>query len=366
MNAPIGIGLIGCGDVAHRDYLPEASRLAGRAVIRAVAGRSRERAERTAEAYGIPEVYDDAVSLLTHADVAAVVNLTPLLVHDEINLAVVRSGRHLYSEKTVARDAAGARQLADEAGRAGVVVVCAPCCMIWPQVLVAQQLMTDLGPITGARGVCSGGVPPWPGFASDPAPFFARGAGPLRDLGVYPLHALVGLLGPVTEVAAVSRRSRDGFTVTDGPWAGRLVPIEEDDTWVVTLGHRSGAVSTVEANFTAHDTRAPQLEIAGLDGSVALSLFDHTAPVQQFLGESGTWTEVAVAGGRVDGPDHMAGVLHLVACIRAGTPPVLGLDDAIHVLDIIDAAVVAARDGARRTLASNDAPPPNDPNGEPT
>ena len=45
----IKLALLGCGDVAQRDYLPEFSRIAHRAELVAVCGNSEHRVRSTAE-----------------------------------------------------------------------------------------------------------------------------------------------------------------------------------------------------------------------------------------------------------------------------------------------------------------------------
>ena len=62
------IALVGCGDVAHRDYLPEFYRLSERAELVGVCGLSRARAERTAAEYGITHVFDDLPDLLANTE----------------------------------------------------------------------------------------------------------------------------------------------------------------------------------------------------------------------------------------------------------------------------------------------------------
>jgi predicted dehydrogenase len=48
----IRLAFLGCGDVAQRDYLPELKRLAGRAELVAVCGRTEGRARVVAQQYG--------------------------------------------------------------------------------------------------------------------------------------------------------------------------------------------------------------------------------------------------------------------------------------------------------------------------
>ncbi|MCS6849205.1 MAG: Gfo/Idh/MocA family oxidoreductase [Anaerolineae bacterium] len=353
MTKKVKLALLGCGDVAHRDYLPEFHRVAAHAEIVAVCGRGRERAQMTAERYGIPAVYTDYVKMLAETDADAVINLTPMQLHDETNLAVLRSGRHLYTEKPVASGLHHALRMKQEAEARGLTIVCAPCVMIWPQVALARQILEsgEIGEVHSARGLGLGGVPPWAGFTSDPAPFFAAGGGPQRDMGVYPLHALTGLLGPVRRVTAMSTKAQpEGFVITDGPFAGKRVPVEEDDTWLMLLDHGNRVITSVEANNSVQGTRAAQLELFGLKGTIALDLIDGSAPVHVL--SKGVWREVPVPHERASGPDHILGVRHLVECLRHGVRPVLSIAHAAHVVEIIDAAARASRSGAAQTLTT--------------
>src|SRR5690349_4071407 len=95
----IKLAFLGAGDVAQRDYLPEIHRLAGRVELVAVCGRGPARAEELAARYGFRAVYTDYRRMLAECDADAVVNLSPIQLHDETNEAILASGRHLYTEK---------------------------------------------------------------------------------------------------------------------------------------------------------------------------------------------------------------------------------------------------------------------------
>ena len=199
MTRTVKLALLGCGDVAQRDYLPEMHRLAGRAELVAVCGRTPERVRQVADQYDIPARYDDYRTMLAESDAEAVINLTPIQTHTETTLAALAAGKHVYSEKPVATTLDDARRIRDEADRRGLTLVCAPSVLLFPQVRFARELVASgrIGTVHAALGRGYGGVPPWSGYPSDPSPFFARGAGPLADMGVYPLHAITGILGPV-------------------------------------------------------------------------------------------------------------------------------------------------------------------------
>jgi predicted dehydrogenase len=347
----IMLALLGCGDVAQRDYLPELHRLADRVELVAVCGRGAERARAVAAQYGAPLWYTDYERMLAESDAHAVINLTPIQLHTETTIAALQAGKHVYTEKPVASSVADAARIADERRRRDRVLVCAPCVMLFPQVRYSQALLEQgtLGQVTGARGYGHGGVPPWGGYMSDPSPFFARCGGPALDMGVYPLHALTGLLGPARRVTAMTSRIQRSFTVADGLAAGKVVPVEVDDNWQLVIDFGSGRLATVAANNCVPGSRAPQLELYGLQGTIALDLLDVAAPVELLRAGAG-WERVALPRtGRAAGPDHLLGVAHLVDCIEQQRRPVLSVEHALHVVEIIEAGARSAAEG--RTLA---------------
>ena len=340
---PLRLAVVGVGDVAQRDYLPEFERLAGRAEISVVCGRSTGRAQDVAARFGVPRWSADYREVVTADDVDAVVNLTPIPAHHEITLAALRAGRHVYSEKPLASSADAAQELQSEAESRGLALVCAPCVMLFPQVRRVAEIVSSgrLGTILAARAHAIAGPPPWEGYDSDPTPFFGADGGPLVDMAVYPLHALTGLLGPATSVAALSSRARDGFTVGEGPHRGERIPVVSDDSWQLLL--RVGScLASVEANFSTAPSPAPECELRGERGGVAFSLLDVSAPISLLDDGASEWVEEAVEHDRASGPDHILGVEHLVECVANGERPTVGADHAIHVLDAIEAARLAA------------------------
>lgn len=197
------------------------------------------------------------------------------------------------------------------------------------------------------RGHGHGGVPPWAGYTSDPSPFFAVGGGPALDMGVYPLHALTGLLGPARRVSAMTARAQRRFVVVDGAMHGTQIPIEVPDNWQLVLDLGDERLAAVEATNCVQATRAPHLELQGLRGTIALDLLDVSAPVEVW--RDGAWESVSVPHALQSGPDHLLGIEHLVDCVTTGVQPILSAEHAIHVVEIVAAAARSAREG--RTIA---------------
>jgi predicted dehydrogenase len=334
---PVGLGVVGPGDVALRDYLPELGRLAGRAEVVAFASGDGVRAREAAALHSGAHAYAGYAPLLADSAVDAVLNLTPIGLHAEVTLAALQAGKHVYSEKPLAGGVAEARTLRDEAAARGLALVCAPCVMVFPQVVHAAGVLASgvIGTPSSVRGSAFGGAPPWEGYGSDPSPFFSVAGGPLVDMAVYPLAAIAGLIAPVRRVTALSSRTRDAFQVDDGPLAGLRVPVEVDDNWQLMLELEGGCLAFVEANFCADATASPELEIRGEAGTLALSLLDVSQPVRVF--SDGEWHETQVPHARAAGPDHLLGVEQLVEAVAGGEVS-LSADRAIHVLAVIEAA----------------------------
>jgi predicted dehydrogenase len=347
---PVRLGVIGVGDVAERDYLPEWHRLGEKAVIAAVCGRNPERVRRIAAQYEVDSWSTNYLEVV-RSDIDAIVNLTPINVHYPVTLAALEADRHVYTEKPLASSPAQAKELEQLANQRGLALVCAPSIMLFPQIATVRQLLAsgELGVVRAARAQALTGPPPWPGYGSDPSFFFEDDAGPLVDMGVYPLHVLTGLLGPVSSVAAMASRTMQSFVVTDGPFKGMTVPIEAEDTWQV-IARLGGCLASIEANFSTVGSAAADCELRGERAAVAFSLFDVSAPVSLLPAGHSDWTEVPVAHERAAGPDHLLGIRELLECLAEGRAPVLSARHAIHVLEVIEAASESARTGRTVTI----------------
>jgi predicted dehydrogenase len=292
--------------------------------------------------------------MLAESNADAVINLTPIQLHAETNLAALDAGKHLFSEKPLASTVREAKAIQESARRRQLKLVCAPCVLLFPQVRYAQALLSggEIGEVYSARGHGHFGVPPWHGYSSDPTPFFARGGGPALDMGVYPLHTLTGLLGPVQRVTALVSKVLESFVVPDGPAAGKRVPVEADDNWQMLLDFGGSRFAAVTANNVVVGTRAPVVEIHGLRGTIALDPIYVDAPVEVLRAGSG-WESVTLpVTGRAAGPDHHLGIEHLVDCILEDREPLLSAEHAIHVLDILESAAQSAASGSTREVTS--------------
>jgi predicted dehydrogenase len=326
-------------------------RIADRARVELVCARTPERASHIARQFGLPRWTTDWREALD-GSFDAVINLTPGPLHGEINLALAKARTPFYSEKPLSVSLAEAREILATCEAQGVMAVSAPSVLAFPQVVRAEVLLTAgvIGSIHVVRAHAVTPPPPWDGFAGDHAPYFRSDVGPLTDMGVYPLHAITGLLGPAVEVSAMTARTRDAFDVTEGAFAGTRVQVEVDDVWHLSLRLASGALAQVTASFAIPRLEAPEIEVAGEAGTLSMSLLDPAVPLRLFSAATGSWSEIPVEHSRLDGPDHILGIDHLLRCLEDGTAPRLSLAHAVHVLEIRDGAGRSAAEGRRVRL----------------
>ena len=346
MKIPMRLAVIGVGDVAYRDYLPHVGRIADLARVEMVIARDRGRVDRAARDFAVPLARTDWRDALG-PEVDAVLNLTPAPLHGKINLALAQAGRHVYSEKPFARDVAEGRSIRAAAAQSGAILAAAPSVMVYPQVKRAAQILAsgELGTIHSVRANATGSPPPWGGYIGDHAPFFSAEVGPLSDMGVYPLHAITGLLGDVVEVSAMGQRTRDAFAVTEGPFAGSTVPVLVEDNWQILLSFASGPLATLQVGFCTTQAAGCHVEISGERGSMTVPLLDPTSPLLVFA--NGVLRTEPVAHERMDGPDHILGVGDFLEAIRTSRDPVINTQHALHVIAIRQAIGDAAHSRSR-------------------
>jgi len=93
----IGMGFIGVSHI-------EAIRRIGFAELVAVADVNYELAKKKADEYNIPKCYSTVEELLADESIDVVHNCTPNNLHLEINEKIIKAGKHVFSEKPLARN----------------------------------------------------------------------------------------------------------------------------------------------------------------------------------------------------------------------------------------------------------------------
>jgi predicted dehydrogenase len=234
--------------------------------------------------------------------------------------------------------------------------------MLRPEWLEARRLVQSgaLGKIAFARVQSSHAGPAAMSWPADPTWFYQAGAGPLLDMGVYGIDRVTGVLGPVRRVTAFSGRTVPVRYARGGPFDGLKIDVNEDDNNLVLLDFGEATFAVVDGTFNVVASKAPQMEIYGLGGTLLVrrpeaDVSAGQLPLEVYRidaapGLHGWITPRSV--GHLPREDRTAGLFraalvdYLVECVRTGADAgLVGPERARHVLEVMLAARTSAREG---------------------
>jgi predicted dehydrogenase len=319
-----------------------------------------ERARERCEQFGIPRALTTE-ELLADPEVELVVNLTVPSAHASITIAALREGKHVWTEKPLATSREDGEQILREARARGLQVGCAPDTILGAGLQTCLRLLRDgaIGrPLAASGCFTTRGPDEW---HPDPAFFFQPGAGPLMDIGVYPLTALVTWLGPVRRVTASGRVLYPERTIAKGPKQGEVIEVGVDTLVAGVLEHAEGAVSTLVTSFGAWGGTQPDLEVIGSGGVLVgpnPNTFGGPVRVRRHASEDG-WRDEPLTYHHTDECRNCRGlgVAEMAQAILTGHEPRASAALAYHVLDVMLALTESAAGGRHVEVASTCAPP---------
>ncbi|UNT00812.1 Gfo/Idh/MocA family oxidoreductase [Streptomyces tubbatahanensis] len=321
-EAPVRVGVLGCGGVAMRRMLPAMARTPCVAVA-AVASRQRARAESAAARFGAEPVHGYE-RLLAREDITAVYVPLPPGLHAEWTARALRAGKHVLVEKPMTTTAHQARELAALAEERRAVLMESFMFLHHSQHAAVAQLV-DRGAIGQLRSVTAEfGFPPLP--AGDIRYRPDLGGGALLDAGVYTLRASSLLLRAVPAVL--------GAQLSVDPGTG------VDVSGHALLAGAGGAVSHVSFGFR-HAYRCVYT-LWGSTGSLVLDRAFTPAPehrpVVRVRRQDGAEEEV-----RLPADDQFARTAErFAALVRGAGDPAAERSAAVGQAELVDAVRTAA------------------------
>jgi predicted dehydrogenase len=313
---PIRWGVVATGAIAGA-FADDLAATADAEVV-AVASRSLDRARAFAGARGIGRAYDDVAAMLADGDVDVLYVATPHPQHVGPTRAALEAGVAVLCEKPLTHDLASGRELVDLARERGVFLAEAMWMRCHPLIDEARRLVAD-GAIGQVRVIDAD-----LGF---PAPFDADGrlwspelgGGALLDVGVYPVAFARTFLPAAPQLVGV---------------AGSLAPtgVDADATLLLDAGGVQARVTcSLVAPMPATGT------VVGTEGTVSFDAPLNRPPRRVLRRVDGTVEEAHLDG---EVPAFGFQIAEVHRCLRAGLTesPLLPLDEALEVLEILDEA----------------------------
>ncbi len=333
------IGIIGCGDIAGKAYVPGARHYAA-CELAAVASRDPDKARAFAAEHDIPRGCG-VDELLADPTITLVANLTPPEVHAALTRAILEAGKHVYVEKPLALSRAEAEPVLALARERGLRIACAPDTFLGTGLQTCRRVLDagEIGAVIG--GVAHFACPGHEGWHPNPAFYYAPGGGPLFDMGPYYITALVSLLGPVHSVCGFAVRGERERTVATGPRTGDRLGVAVDTHVAGVLRFAGGAVIELMMSFETWGHHLPLLELYGSAGSLALPDPNTFAPPVRLKQGTGDWRELPCAHetGR-----RGAGIADLLSALASGRAHRASAELAFHVLDVMESLLTAAHE----------------------
>ena len=334
-----------------------------RAEIAGICSRRLEKTREAAEELNVPYYTDDYRQLLAREEIDAVSVCTPNALHEEIALAALKAGKHLYIDKPLADTAQGARRIADQAEKSGVFTRMVFNNRYLPVTLRARELVDQgrIGRVLSFEGryLHSGSIDPnkpigWKQTLQ---------GGVLLDLGSHVLDLITWLCGYPEAVFCAQRTLYDARPTREGGATREL----SDDQTLMLLRLPGGAMGQVEASKIATGANDEMtVEIRGEKGALAFDLmqhnylrfYDNTRQEAPLGGERGfQWIETVARypapGGTFLPPKNSIGWdrghLHcyytFLDCLARGAAPDNGVGEGARLQMLMERAAQSAAQG---------------------
>lgn len=353
-NGPVGVGIIGAGNISDQ-YLSNLTTFPDVRVL-AIADAIPERAKAQAEKYGVPRSGGVDV-VLGDPEIDIVVNLTIPAAHVEVSEAIIAAGKHVWTEKPIGVSREESRGMLEKADAAGLRVGVAPDTVLGPGVQTAKRAIArgDIGRPLFAQTTFQ-----WQGpevFHPNPAFLYAKGGGPLLDMGPYYVSTLVHVFGPVAAVAALGLQGTATRRVQVGELAGQEFPVEIPSTLSVLMDFEQGGQAQSIYSTDSPLTRTGIVEITGTEGTLVIpdpNTFGGAISITRPLrpGQESAAQEVIDVAQEGVLTGRGLGLLDMARSIAAGSAHVATGEFGYHVLDTLLSIEEAAESRSFVAVAS--------------
>jgi len=193
MSDRVRVGIIGTGAISQVVHVPIFSEREDVELV-AVADADKHKAEALSRRFKIPHVLDSD-ALIARGDLDAVVICTPNQLHEQMAIAALEAGKHVFVERPLAITSAGAARVVKAAEKSGTVLIAGMPHRFRPGVIALRDFIAggELGDIYALRGSWMTRL--MPGSRHTWRYDRKAGGGALIDLGVPALDLCMWLVG---------------------------------------------------------------------------------------------------------------------------------------------------------------------------
>jgi len=342
---PVRIAIVGCGSIAKNGYQPRCLAYPNRIKLVGYFDQNRAGAEELQKVAGSGKVYASLDEVLADSEVEAVLNLTTINGHYPVSLAVLKAGKHVYSEKPISITVAQADELIKEAETRKLKMACAPSSPlgyeqqnVWARIR-AGEIGTPhmvIGKFACTRLEC------WHPNADV---FMTNGLSVVADATPYPLSCMTTFFGPVKRVFGFSRIVIPERTFQVGPKQGQSFKPTIPDSVMGLLEFGNNVRGFILAGW-AGQSDTPPLEITGTEGIFSLNPHNDGNGIRFLSVKNSEQQKIPTpAKAFTNGLDWAKGVADFADAIRSDRLPRCSAYQARHIVEIADKLNIASQSG---------------------
>lgn len=350
MSRKLKIAVIGIGGMGEHTHVRFFSEMKDVEIV-ALCDIVREKAEKAAQKYNIPAVYENYMDVFEIPGLDAVDICTPNHLHSVIAVAALEHGLHVFCEKPDAVSVAEAEKMKNAADKSGKILMVMRNNRYMPISLYLKDYIKDgkMGKIYAAR--CGWqrrrGIPGKGGWFTTKA---LSGGGPLIDLGVHMIDLTIWLMGNPRPVA-VSGCTYNEFANSDLSDSinsefgekkdGGIFDVE--DLAMGFIRFENGACMQIEFSWASNVEKEQRFfELRGNKAGATWSDIDNTLKI--FTEERGVLVDY-IPKIVNDAWIHAANLRHFADVILYGVDPMFVPQQGLDMIKILEAMYTSAATG---------------------
>jgi predicted dehydrogenase len=328
------VGIIGAGWPGRKHA--EGYQAAGGFGVVAVADLIPSRRRTVMEQFKVEREYAEAEALIADKDVEVISVCLPNHLHLPVTLAALKAGKHVVCETPPTISAAEARKIAAAAAKHGKTVLYAMQRRFGGNEQAAKQAVDKgyAGNVVHARAswTRTRGVPSGTGWYTDRA---KSGGGAIMDLGLHMLDLAWSLLGQPKPLIAFA---------TFPPPAGETALAVESAGFAL-LKFEGGKSLELAASWYLNQPPQQQGAVCRVYGDKgALEVYRAGGPaLYRSFGANGEAKETPLKLPRLT--HHAAMMRHLRECLLGKATPIVGADQGVTLMAMVDAIYKSAGSG---------------------
>tara|TARA_B100001123_G_C15253639_1_gene1003758 strand:+ start:374 stop:1477 length:1104 start_codon:yes stop_codon:yes gene_type:complete len=320
------LGIIGCGSVMQGPYMELVNKLIFKKILelKTICDVDKKLEKILSKKFYYNNFVTDYNKILKDAEIDVVLILTSMREHAKIAKQCLKQNKHVLVEKPMATNLKELNELYTLAKKSKKYLVAAPFVILSPtfQAIYSELNNNRIGKVALARARYGWAGPNWGEW------YYKTGGGPLFDLGVYNITTLTGLLGPVKKIISKSSISKPFRKIN-----GKNIKVKTEDNFQIILEFQNSCIAVVTTGFTMQQYKSPAVELYGSDGTIQM-LGDDWEPkaYEVWDNKKSSWEMYKTP--YANWP-WASGFTHLIESIIKKKKPLINLDHAYHVNEIM-------------------------------